>query len=381
MEKNNELQIENIWDDIQKNCLTLKILMCGKTGVGKTSVVNALIGEEVGKVSADAAPCTKTNCKDLLWSTEMGDISITDVPGFGEANAPTIDGVDYEQNIRNLAKDAHILLMVIKGDDKALELEENFLKKWKNDEKLCKIPVLIVVNQIDKMKPVRVWDPENLNLDHPSNEKERYIKSYIDYLSTLPTFSSYGYLGRIIPVSAGEYTGDLTYGIDKLKKQINDNIPDMLKLIIEREHISKEEKINKIINYYSFAAGSAAIQPIPLIDSAFLAPIQVAMVIHIGKIHKIKITKGIAGGLVSAIGLSFLGNILFISLVSFFPGIKQLLGPAIAYSLTYTSGLIVNELFSTGNLNPTKEQLRELCEKYKGELKDAKKRYEDNEVK
>lgn len=105
------------------------------------------------------------------------------------------------------------------------------------------------------------------------------------------------------------------------------------------------------------------------------------MVIHIGKIHEIKITKGIAGGLVSAIGLSFLGNILFISLVSFFPGIKQLLGPAIAYSLTYTSGLIVNELFSTGNLNPTKEQLRELAEKYKGELKDAKKRYEDNEVK
>lgn len=56
-----------------------------------------------------------------------------------------------------------------------------------------------------------------------------------------------------------------------------------------------------------------------------------------------------------------------------------LIGPSIAFSLTYVSGLIINDLFSSGNINPTKEQLQELSQKYKGELKKAKKFYEENE--
>lgn len=376
MDVKDNKQIEKMWTDIEKNCLKLKILMGGKTGVGKSSIINALVGTEVSKVSSDGCPCTKVN-EELLWSTDMGDVSITDVPGFGEANAPTINGYDYENNIKQLAENAHILLLVLKCDDKALELEEDFLQNWKNDSQLSKIPVFIIINQIDKMKPVRMWDPENLNLENPSTEKEKQIKSYVDYVSSLPIFNEYAYAKHIFPVSAGEFLGDKVYGIDELGKAINKNVPEMLRLIIEREQISKEEKVKKIINYYSIAAGGAAIQPIPIIDSFILAPIQIAMVIHIGKVYGIKITKSVAGGLVNTLGLSLIGNYLFVFLVSLFPGIKQVIGPAVAYSLTYTSGLIVNELFATGNLSPTKEQLEVLSQKYKKELKEAKLRYDN----
>ena len=376
METQGKEQVEKMWADIEKNCLKLKILMGGKTGVGKSSIINVLIGSEVSKVSSDGRPCTKAN-EELLWSTDMGDISITDVPGLGEANAPTINGFDYEENIKLLAKDAHVLLLVLKCDDKALELEEKFLQNWSNDDKLSKIPVFIAINQIDKMKPSKIWDPKNLDLNNPTTEKEKQIRSYVDYVSSLPIFCEYGYAKHIFPVSAGEYDGDQTYGIDRLGNAINKNIPEMLRLIFEREQLSKEEKVKKIISYYAVAAGGAAIQPIPIIDSFILAPIQIAMVIHIGKIYGVRITKSVAGGIVNTLGLSLLGNYLFIIIVSFFPGIKQVIGPAIAYSLTFTSGLIVNELFSTGNLNPTKEQLEALTQKYKGELKAAKSRYEN----
>ena len=50
---------------------------------------------------------------------------------------------------------------------------------------------------------------------------------------------------------------------------------------------------------------------------------------------------------------------------------------SIAFSLTYTSGLITKELLLTNNLNPTKQELKILSKKYKEEAIKAKKEYEE----
>lgn len=101
------------------------------------------------------------------------------------------------------------------------------------------------------------------------------------------------------------------------------------------------------------------------------------MIIHLGKVYDEHISKDIAIGIVNTIGLSLAGNYIFMTLVSFVPGLKQVLGPAIAFSLTYTSGLIVKELLLTKKLNPTKNELKALAEKYKEEAAKAKKEYEE----
>lgn len=370
-------EIESMWHDIENNCLKLKILMGGKTGVGKSSVINAIIGEEISKISDDGKPCTKTN-EELIWSTDTADIAIIDVPGFGEANSPLLNGVEYRENIKELAKNANIFLLVLKCDDKALELEEKFIAEWKNDCNLNQIPTFIAINQIDKMKPSRIlWEPDKLNLNTPTTQKELNIISYIEYVSSIPVFSEYKYSGRLLPICAGEYVGDATYGIESLRHALNDVIPEVLRIVLMRENLSKEEKANKIINHYAISCGVAALEPIPIVDSFIIAPIQIAMIIHLGKIYGVSITKSVAGGLLQSLGLSLIGNYVFLNVVSFFPGIKQAVGPAIAYSLTYTSGLIVKELFLTGNLNPSKQQLKELAEKYKCETKAAKERYKN----
>lgn len=354
--------------------------MGGKTGVGKSSVINAVIGDEVSKVAQDGLPCTKKN-EDLVWPTDAGDLIVTDVPGFGEANSPEIDSIDYQENIRKLARKSHLFILVINCNDKALKLEEEFLSYWHEDDTLQSVPLLIVVNQIDKMKPSREWDPGSLNLDNPKTKKEMNIRGYIDYLSSIPVFSSYAYKKHIFPVSAGEIKGDVTFGIKELKAGINRCVPGVLSLMIKREALSKEQKAQKIVNYYAIATASVYLQPTPVVDSFLIAPIQIAMIIQLGRLHKIAITKSVAGGLVSSIGLSFLGNHIFLTLVSFFPLIKQALGPAIAYSLTYTIGLIINELFTEGNLNPSEIELQQLVNKYKLEAKAAKKRYEEGHAK
>jgi len=105
--------------------------------------VNAIIGEEVGMVAEDGKPCTRVANGNLLWETDSGDICFTDVPGFGEASAPTIDGLSYDENVRRLGREANVLLLVMSCSDKALEKEEEFLMKWKKDSELSKVPVFV----------------------------------------------------------------------------------------------------------------------------------------------------------------------------------------------------------------------------------------------
>lgn len=356
---------------VDKNTISFKFVMAGKTGVGKSSVINAILDSYVCEVASDAKPCTKRN-EEIIWNTDIGNIRIVDVPGFGEANAPLIGGINYVENIRRISEDAHILLLVLKCDDKALELEKDFYNLWMKDEQLKKIPIIIVVNQIDKAKPTREWNPQELSLKNPTTQKEKNICNYIQYAATV--FERHP--SDIIPIYAGEYFGDTVFGIDSLKVKINSKTSDVLELVIDRKEQNKDERAKRVIRNYSLSAAAAGFQPIPIVDSFVIAPIQIAMIIHLGKIYDIHIAKSIAGSIVESIGLSLAGNYIFLTLVSFFPGIKQVLGPAIAYSLTYTSGLIIKELLLTKNLNPSKDELKLLAERYKEEAKKAKEEYE-----
>lgn len=369
-------RIEKMLDLVNESTIKFKFVMAGKTGVGKSSVINAILETRACEVASDARPCTKKN-KEVIWNTDIGEIRIVDVPGFGEANAPLINGGDYIENIRLLSKDAHILLLVLKCDDKALELEQDFYKLWIKDEQLNKIPIIIVVNQIDKVKPTRDWNPLNLSLKNPTTQKEKNICDYIQYVATI--FERHP--SDIVPVYAGESLEDTLFGIDELKEKINSKTSEVLELVIDRKEQSQDDRAKRIIRNYSLTAATAAIQPVPIVDSFIIAPIQIAMIIHLGKVYNVHIGKSIAGGIVESIGLSLAGNYIFLTLVSFIPGLKQVMGPAIAYSLTYTSGLIIKELLLTNNLNPTKKELKILAEKYKEEAVRAKKEYEEEHEK
>lgn len=167
-----EKRIEKILKMVDKNTISFKFVMAGKTGVGKSSVINAILDSYVCEVASDAKPCTKRN-EEIIWNTDIGNIRIVDVPGFGEANAPLIGGINYVENIRRISEDAHILLLVLKCDDKALEPEKDFYNLWMKDEQLKKIPIIIIVNQIDKAKPTREWNPQELSLKNPTTQKEK----------------------------------------------------------------------------------------------------------------------------------------------------------------------------------------------------------------
>ncbi|MFW5891729.1 MAG: GTPase [bacterium] len=379
MVNNADYDLKNVWEDVEEIISDLeeeikkpKILVAGKTGVGKSSVLNALGKGDFFEVGV--TPTTKNNEKNV-WKTKKGeDIVVVDVPGFGEADEPEINEQSYEQNIINKVKklEGHILLLVIKADDRALEKESNFLKEWYNDEIVKNMPIIVVVNQIDKITPVREWNPNKLNLKAPVSKKEKNIRKYLDYVSSLNYFDKLSAENNILPVSAGEsFDDENKYGIETLRNKIYNLLPEAAKTLFARATKLRSQEAKKIVKKYSsLCFGSVAANFTPASDALILAPIQIKMIAHLGKLYDLDINKGVITGLISSFGLSLTGRYAAQTVISFFPVVKNIVGPPLAFTLTYSIGLTVNELFAKGKTTATEKELNKYMEK---NIKKAKK--------
>jgi small GTP-binding protein len=135
-----------------------KVAIFGKTGVGKSSLTNALFGKEACPVH-DVEACTR-NPQEVFMKLD-GDskgIKLLDVPGIGESSERD---EEYFRLYAEILKDADMVLWVLKGDDRTFTSDEEFYKT-------CMIPYIekgkpfvVAVNQVDKIEPFREWDMEN----------------------------------------------------------------------------------------------------------------------------------------------------------------------------------------------------------------------------
>ncbi|UAN52796.1 GTPase family protein [Serratia sp. JSRIV002] len=121
----------------------------GKTGVGKSSLCNALFHSEVTPVS-DVNACTR----DVLrFRLNRGDHSmiLVDLPGVGESERRDRE---YESLYRRILPELDLILWVIKADDRAFSVDERFYRRVMTGYQQR---VLFVVNQADKIEPCHEW--------------------------------------------------------------------------------------------------------------------------------------------------------------------------------------------------------------------------------
>ena len=132
-----------------------RIGVMGKTGVGKSSLCNAIFQQDVCKVSHVEA-CTRA-LEELKIDVGGRKLTIVDLPGVGESKERDAEYKTlYEEQIPNL----DLILWVIKADDRVLAPDEDFYKnviKPLNAED----KILFVINQADKIEPSYEWDSGN----------------------------------------------------------------------------------------------------------------------------------------------------------------------------------------------------------------------------
>lgn len=150
-----------------------RIGVMGKTGVGKSSLCNAIFQQDVCKVSHVEA-CTR-DIEELQIDVGGRKLTIVDLPGVGESKERDVEYKSlYEEQIPNL----DLILWVIKADDRVLAPDEEF---YKNVIKPLKAEgkILFVINQADKIEPSFEWDR---SLNSPSTAQVQNLETREMYI-------------------------------------------------------------------------------------------------------------------------------------------------------------------------------------------------------
>ncbi|QLX96715.1 GTPase family protein [Enterobacter sp. RHBSTW-00593] len=124
----------------------------GKTGVGKSSLCNALFRSEVCAVNAVEACTRQPQRVRLRFGSHY--LTLVDLPGVGESVSR--DG-EYRELYRDLMPKLDMVLWVLKADDRAFAVEEQFYRDVFAQFSGPLPPVLWVLNQVDKTEPAEQW--------------------------------------------------------------------------------------------------------------------------------------------------------------------------------------------------------------------------------
>ena len=95
----------------------------------------------------------------------------------------------------------------------------------------------------------------------------------------------------------------------------------------------------------------------------------------LGKLHSVDVTKSTASGLLASAGMSFTGRFIAQELISFMPVFKNIIGPPLAFGLTYSLGAGINELLSNGKVKATEQEFKHIVEKHGDETEKALKQF------
>jgi small GTP-binding protein len=126
-------------------------LLFGRTGAGKTSVVNALLGMQLLETNRVAS--TTRSIRGVPMTMGGVNMTLVDTPGIGEV----LTSSQYRHGLvdwfQKNSKDVGLLVLVLQADSKAHSEDSKILKEFRKVSPSC--PLLIVLNQVDKLPPSR----------------------------------------------------------------------------------------------------------------------------------------------------------------------------------------------------------------------------------
>ena len=295
-------ELKNLMDGVDSH-RPPRIFLIGRTGVGKSSLINALCGAYVAPVS-DTRSCTETaqtyQCKD----GERTLMEILDTRSIAESDNLNAE-ISAEDMLINQVKEfspdvAIFMLNCTHRDD--VDSDVNFLKKLSESYAQAynmRLPIVAVVNKCDEMAPSRLKNPNEYTesktkkiAEQVKHYKEIIVKnnlkiddiiavsSLIDWMTADGTEIDADSI-ESLPVSDIEnlqIAFDGRYHIEELFNILEKAILDFSARMGLRMALKLQEVVRRIANQLnkSFSAMSAtvALSPIPISDIYILLLLQ-----------------------------------------------------------------------------------------------------------
>lgn len=348
-------------DEIAKKCMDaineklkslkkLNIIVVGKSGVGKSTLINSLFRDKIAETGLGRPITTE------IRKIEKKDypMAIYDTPGFelSEGQQAKVKEEIIELIHKGLATGdinnaIHCIWYCINvGGNRTFDQTEiNWLKELIEKNKVTKVPIIVVLTQAcpkTKGKQMQTLvEKENLDII------------------------------KVIPVLAqdmdfdGEYVAK-AYGLDQLVDIMSEALPeelqDTLQNVQKASLKSKKKRSRAVVAAASAVAFGEGFIPIPFSDVAVLIPTQITMIASITTNFGMSISKSVIMSFISSTigtaGTTILGKSMVSNLFKLIPGVGTGVGGMISGS---TASLL------TTALGEAYIKFMEMI--YKGELK------------
>lgn len=334
----------------------IQIAAFGMVGKGKSSILNALIGQEIfitgplhgvtreieqtnWRLSSESIGNGEQNIQRLIKGSENVQIQLIDTPGIDE-----IDGETREKLAHDIASEVDLILFVIAGDITRVEYQA-----------LCQLrevgkPMILVFNKIDQypladrleiystIRDVRVREllsPDEIVMVSASpleavaiKDKEGKVK--VTRQRGKPHISDLQL--KILEILHQEGKSLVALNTMLSTGEINQRL-------VERKLLYRDQEAEKIIQQTVMTKASAiALNPVTVIDLFTGAIIDVVMILRLSQLYNIPMTQQSAVKLLQKIALSLGGITASDVLVTF--GLSSLKG-ILGLSASVSGGLTV----------------------------------------
>lgn len=310
--------VQKEYKDLNK----LNVMILGKTGVGKSTLINNMFSRNL----ADTGVGKRMTSEIKKWEVPDFPLAIYDTPGLELGGEFSVDNLleavksQIEEGIKSgdISKAIHCIWYCISTPSHRFEQTEiDFLKRFLDETESYNVPVIIVLTQSYSKKDAKelksIIENENLNV------------------------------AKVVPVLAEDYEIDedytaKAYGLDKLSEVMNNVIPDGVKKTFVAVQIAnlqlKKDRATAIVATSAVAAAAIGAVPIPFSDAALLVPEQISMLAGITAVFGLPVEKATLMTIITATigttGTTVLGKSVVTGLLKLIPGVGSAVGGAIS---------------------------------------------------
>jgi hypothetical protein len=338
----------------------LHIAAFGRVSTGKSSLLNALIGQQRFTASPLHGETLASSIQP--WSeVEAGGVYLIDTPGLDEAG-----GEDRELLAKEVANRADLVIFVLDGDMTESERSSLQTLLWQGR------PVLVALNKKDlyteaeqeallgaiRAKTAGLVEPGNVIAVAADPRPQSVIEideSGAETLSSRPRTSEIQQLKtRLWEIFEAEGKTLAALNASLFAADLSDQVGR--RILNARREIG-----DRLVRTYCVAKGVAvAFNPVPVADLFAAAFIDVGMVVHLSKVYDLPLSRREAGSLVRVIAaeaaaimgtvwaLHFVSSALKVGTLGLSTVLTAGAQGAIAYYSTYVVGRVAAEYLAHG---------------------------------